>query len=93
MKMKPKKIIGIVAIVIGAIILLLGLYARNRVAEARGNVQSASSLFPNNPVDKQISGSLEKQIGAYDSPVMWTIVGGIAIVIIGIGTLMRKGKK
>ena len=91
--MKRKKIIGIVVIIIGAIIFLLGLYARGRVAEARENVHKATGFFSNKEVDKQVSGMAERKIGAYDAPVMWTMIGGIVIVLIGVGTLMRRGKK
>ncbi|GEM_PF-6137000 len=86
---KTKKIIGIVVIVIGLIVFLLGLYARSRVSEARSNVQKSSGLFGDNPVNKQISGAIEKKIGTYDSPVFWTITGGVIIMVIGAVTVFR----
>ncbi len=86
--MKTKKIIGSLVIVIGVIVVLLGLYAKSRVAEAKQNVQKNSGPFPGNPVDKQISEALEKQISAYDAPIMWTLIGGAVIFIVGAGTLI-----
>ena len=82
-KNKTKKIVGIVVIVIGLIIFLLGLYAKSRVSEARSNANKTTGMFGNNPVNSAI----EKKIGSYDSPVFWTIVGGIIVMVIGAGTV------
>lgn len=86
--MKAKKTVGIVLIVIGVIIFLLGLYAKGRVSEAKENVQKSTGMFSNNPVNKQIGGALEKKIGAYDAPILWTMIGGIVVVVIGAGVLV-----
>lgn len=90
---KTKKIIGIVVFVIGLIIFLLGLYARSRVSEARSNVQKSSGFFGDNPANKQITGAIEKKIGSYDSPIFWTITGGVVIMVIGAVTACRCRKK
>jgi hypothetical protein len=92
-KCKTKKIVGIVVIVIGLVIFLLGLYAKSRVSEARSNAKSTSGMFGDNPVNKQISGAIENKIGSYDSPVFWTIVGGIIVMVIGASTVFCCRKK
>jgi len=92
-KNKTKKIIGIVVIVIGLIVFLLGLYAKSRVSEARSNASKTSGMFGDNPINKQISGAIEDKIGSYDSPVFWTIVGGVIIMVIGAGTVFCCRKR
>lgn len=91
--MKAKKTLGIVLIVVGVIIFLLGMYAKGRVSEAKQNVQKSSGLFSDNPVNKQIGGALEKKISSYDAPIMWTMIGGIVIAVVGAGTLICCRKK
>lgn len=91
--MKAKKIIGISAIAIGVIIFALGIYARSRVSEARENVKRSSGMFSNNPVNKEIGGAIERQISAYDTPVMLLMIGGVVIAGIGIATLMRSRRR
>ncbi|MBS0605212.1 MAG: hypothetical protein JSS60_09300 [Verrucomicrobia bacterium] len=86
--MKAKKIAGIVLIIIGIVVFLLAMYAKSRVAEAKQNVQKTSGMFSENPVNKQIGGALEKQISHYDAPIMWTMIGGIVVFVIGVGTLV-----
>lgn len=92
-KNKTKKIVGIVVIIIGLIIFLLGLYAKSRVNEARSNVQKSSGMFGDNPVNKQINNAIESKIGSYDSPVFWTIIGGVIIMVIGAGTVYSCRKR
>jgi hypothetical protein len=92
------KTAGIVLIVIGAIVLLLGFYAKFRVSEAKLNVQKSSVPFSDNPVNKQLNEAMEKQISAYDAPIMWTMVGGAIIVVIGVAAVcfchhMNRKKK
>ena len=78
------KTAGIVLIVIGAIVLILGFYAKFRVSEAKLNVQKSSVPFSGNPVNKQLNEAMEKQISVYDAPIMWTMIGGVVIVVIGV---------
>jgi len=91
--MKPRKIVGLVLSILGIIVFLLAIYAKNQVAEAKGNVKKTTGLFSDNPVNKQISGALEKKISSYDAPIMWTMIGGIALFVIGVGTLVAPKRR
>ncbi len=86
---KVKKIVSVVIMAIGLVVLLIGLYARSRVSEARQNVSKSSGLFPSNPVNKGINNALENKISAYDAPVMWTMISGVVILVIGVGSYFR----
>lgn len=85
-----KKTVAIVVMVIGLVVLLVGLYARSRVSQARQSVNKASGLFPSNPVNKEINNALENKISGYDAPVMWTMISGVVILAIGAGTYFRS---
>lgn len=91
--MRKKKILGIACVIIGIIVLLLGLYARSQVNEARSNASKTSSLFPNNPVKKGIDNAIEGKISSYDAPVLWTMIIGGVIIVIGLGTLYTSSKR
>jgi hypothetical protein len=90
-----KKILSIALIVIGAIIILTGIYAKFRVSLIKSDINKRSNSFFNNPVDKQIDTALVKKVGEYDVPILFTLIGGAVVTILGIGTLIysRKGKK
>lgn len=91
--MHPKRITGLVAIIIGVIVLIFALYARGRVAEARGEVGRGSSFLPNNAVGKGISGALEGKLSAYDIPIMLGMVGGAILIVVGAGLMYRYRRK
>ena len=93
--MKKKKLIGFACVVIGVVILLLGFYAKAQVNERRSAVSKTSGLFPNNPMKKGINNAIEGKIGSYDSPILWTLIIGGVIVVIGAGILhsSRKTKR
>jgi uncharacterized membrane protein YiaA len=86
---KVKKTIAVIVMVIGLVVLLIGLYARSRVSEARQNVSKTSGLFPSNPVNKGINNALENKISGYDAPVMWTMISGVVLLVIGAGAYFR----
>lgn len=86
--MNSKQIGGLIALIIGILVLIFAFYAKSRVAEVKKEIHKGSGLFPNNPVDKQISVALEKKVGAYDAPIMWGMIGGIVLVIVGAGTML-----
>ncbi len=91
--MKTKRIAALVLIVVGIIVLLLALYARSRVSEAKESVSKSSGLFSDNPVNKQITGALQGKISAYDAPIMIALIGGVVLCLVGAGTLVFFRKK
>ena len=91
--MKKQKIAGIILVVIGIVVFLFAIYAKNRVSEAKHNVQKSSGMFSDNPINKQISGAIEQKISSYDSPLMWAMVGGIVVTLLGVGTYFRAGRR
>lgn len=91
--MKTKRIAAIVLIVIGIIVLLLALYARSRVTEAKQSVSKSSGLFSDNPVNTEITGALQNKISGYDAPIMLAMLGGVILCAVGAGTLYIYRKK
>lgn len=92
-RMHPKKITGVVAIIIGVIVLIFALYVRGRVAEAKGQVSKGSSFLPDNAVDRGITGALEGKLSAYDIPIMIGLVGGIVLIVVGAGIIYRYRRR
>ena len=87
--MKPKKIIGIVLIIAGLVILLIGISARGRVANARANLKNTSGLFENNAVGKGFGDAIEGKIDSYDTPVLLALIGGVVLIVVGAGVFIR----
>ena len=91
--MKKKKIVGIALMVIGLVVFLGAMIAKNRVDQAQGNLSETSGLLGNNPINKTISGSMEKKIEAYYTPIMWAMGGGAVLFVVGLGTLINCRRK
>jgi hypothetical protein len=89
MNMHPKRTTGLIAIVIGVIVLILALYVRGRVAEAKGEVSKGSSMLPDNAIDRGITGALEGKLSAYDIPIVIGLIGGVVLIIVGAGIMYR----
>ena len=86
--MNSKKIGGVVAIVVGVVIILLAFYAKSRVAHAKETIGKSSGMFGDNPINRGISGALEGKVGEYDAPIMWSLIGGFVLVIAGTAFLI-----
>ena len=90
--MKTRKIISIILVLLGLVVFLFAMYAKHRVGEVKRSVHSSSKLFSDNPVDKEIGKALDKKLSAYDMPILWAMIGGVVLVVIGVGTF-AYGKK
>lgn len=93
MSRHTKKITGLILIIIGALALIISLYARGRVSEIKGEINKGSSLFSKNPINKQISGSMVKQASAYDTRIMWGMIGGVVLIVVGAGTIVLSRRR
>ena len=91
--MNAKKITGLILLIIGAIILIVALYAKSRVAEVKKGIHKGSSMFSDNPVNRQIDSALEKKIGAYDTPILIGIIGGVILIVVGAGTMVYSRRR
>ncbi len=90
--MKTKKSIGALIIVLGIILFSIAMYSKHRVAQVKKNIHTGSSFLSDNPLDKEISKALDKKVGSYDAPILWAMIGGVVLVVVGIGTI-AYGKK
>ncbi len=80
--MKSKRMMGIVAVIIGVVMIGISMYIANQVAEGQGQVSSAqskvdmgNSLFSMNPATKDagkvITGSAQGQIDAGSAQIAY----------------------
>lgn len=90
--MKIRKIVGIVVIVVGVVVFSLGLYARARIKEVKKSINTSSGILPDNAMTQAFNQSLDKKIGSYDTPILWAFIGGVALVLVGVGTIVKRKK-
>ncbi len=91
--MKTRKILSIILIILGVIVFLFAMYAKSRVMEVKKSVHSSSGFLSDNPVNKEIGKALEKKLGSYDMPILWGMIGGVVLVVIGVGTFVSGKRK
>lgn len=90
---KTVKIISLVVVLAGLVLFCVGLYAKHRVGQVRQSIHSTSSLLPDNPVNREIGKALDEKISSYDSPIFFSIAGGVLLVVIGVGALIYIKKR
>lgn len=81
--MKVKLICGVVAVIIGIVLLGYGFYGRSEMAKARGDIDSATSWIPQDDAKGIVSGGLNRKVDAYGPMVMWLFIGGVIFVVGG----------
>lgn len=75
-----------------------------KIANAQEKVDTGKSLFSSDPFTQQIgkgvtSGAQKKinagqaEVDYYEKVAMWTMVGGIACIIVGFGGFISSGSK
>ncbi len=91
--MKVKLICGIVAVVIGVVLLGYGFYGASEMRKARQDIEGVTSWIPEKNVKGAVSGGLNRKVDEYGPLVTLLFVGG-AIFVVGGGITLwvcRKG--
>lgn len=93
--MKKKQIFlisGLVALFVGFGLILYGVYGSYQMAEARQDIDSKTSLVPDNPLKDMVKGNLNKRVDEYRLPVALLYIGGV-VCILGGAVLIYQGRK
>lgn len=90
---KVKRMTAIILLVAGICVICFGMIQRNRILAAEGKLDTASGLFPSNPITNTAGRIAEDQIIYYKGLVAILFLGGAAMVVVGAGTLWfsRRG--
>ena len=91
--MKTKKIIAIVVLLLGVTLFSLALYAKSEVMQVKKTIHTGSSLLPENPVKTEINRALDKKVSSYDAPILWGMIGGVVLFVVGLGSFIYTQKK
>jgi hypothetical protein len=97
-KFKNKKLVGIVALVIGIVMVCYALHYMGILSSDRARVNSASvPFFSSNPVGSAVEGSFKgsilERLSEYDKEVQMLFYGGVVIAIAGAVVLFRTKKR
>jgi len=91
--MGTKKFIGIIVLLIGVVLIGFSIYAKGRIASAKGTVDTVTSPFSGNTAGKIIGGEAKKAASQYDTKVQMILIGGIVLAVIGGGMVLFCRKK
>ncbi len=78
-----KKTVSLIVLLIGVVALIYAIYAKGRIASAKGDVGTASSLLPKNAMGEMVGGVMSSKASQYDTTVQILYIGGIVLIIIG----------
>lgn len=93
MKCKCRIITGIIILIVGLAAIIYAVQCMNRIKSAKGTVNKMEGYMSKNPAGKMAGHMAEGQTSKYDSEVMWLLIGGIVLAVIGGGTLICCKRK
>lgn len=90
--MNTKRVIGIIVLVLGLFLIAFSAYAKMRIGEAKKLVQEATSPLASNHIGKMLGGAVVEKAAQYDQIVLFSLVGGILLSVVG-GSVIFYCKK
>lgn len=89
-----RKVSGLVAFIVGATMLVVGLYAKNRVSGAKNTMDKITGEFTDKPAGKMFGGMMDAKAQEYDTLINWVMGVGIAFSVVGgvVLIIYRKHK-
>jgi len=92
--MSKKRITAIVILIIGIILIIFSIIVKSRMNTASGKIGHIThSPFGENKTTNMVGGVLEGKVGEYQPLFIWSLVGGIVLVVIGGGMMMCRCKR
>ncbi len=81
--MKVRRIVSLVVLIVGVAAIAYALYAKGRIANAKGEVNTASGFLPKNAMGEMVGGKMSSEASQYDTTVQYLFIGGIVLAIAG----------
>ena len=91
--MNAKRFIGLIVLLIGLVLIGFSIYAKGRIASAKGAVETVTSPFSGSTAGKMVGGEATKAVSQYDTKVQIALIGGIVLAVIGGGMVLFCCKK
>lgn len=100
-----KRLIGIIFLIAGIILILFGYYEKGQInmkaQQANESVEQGQSVFQENPIGKAVGSvvgesaqqQISEKVAHYQQMVMWIMIIGGVIGVIGIGMILSCGCK
>jgi len=89
--MNLKRILGLIILVVGVGLVIYAYYGKQDMAVAYTDIDSKTSIIPDNPVKGIIKGELNARVDQYEKPIRMLFIGGGALIVIG-GALLIFGR-
>jgi hypothetical protein len=91
--MSAKRITGLIALIVGIILITYSIHSRNRISNAKSEFHSLSQSFSGSSAGKAAGNWLQNEAGQYDVPVMVLLISGIVLTVIGGGAIIFGKRK
>jgi hypothetical protein len=91
--MNIRKVLGLIAIIIGAALVIISMYVKKPMQANQGSMaapmSSGQCMAPNMPA--QSMDSKNTMMSASNMPFYVLLAGGIILVVVGVGAMATKG--
>ncbi len=88
-----KKMIGLVAMLVGVVLFIFAKYEQHRVSGAKESYGRGASMFSGNATGDAVGGYMQGQLSQYDTSLRLCEIGGIILIVLGAGVLYFARKK
>lgn len=93
MKINFKQLMGIVGLAFGLGLIVYAAYSMREIAKAKEEVHGIASWFADHPFGDFLGGVLEEKAAAYDQTVIWLLVAGAVLLVLGVAFFLMSRKK
>lgn len=98
--MKRKRVISLIAILLGVCLIGYAVHSWNKIQNAKGIEQDMNNFFTHNPsvwdpLIKFFGGKAQQEVSKYDLPVLIMFISGSVLTmggIISLGISLKKSK-
>lgn len=93
MKINFKQLMGIVGLAFGIGFIIYAVYSMKKIASMKEEAHGIASWFADHPFGAFLGGVLEEKASAYDQTVIWLLIAGVVLFILGFGIFFFNRKK
>ena len=87
MKMNLRQVVGLISFAFGTGLIIYAVHSMQKISAAKEDVHGAASWFSGSPFGQFLGGVMEKKASQYDQTVIWLLIAGAALLIIGGGVI------
>ncbi len=89
--MNVKQIVSLVVVAFGVFLIGYGIYSKTQISRTESEINKMA--HSKNSVVKSVGKEMQTKFGKNTTNAMWTLIGGVVLVVVGGGSFLHSRKK